>query len=325
MPRTSTPYFPPPSISPSRYLNPHHPNESGASPGGIFTAAQLLVLSRAAADAARSAPERARVAAALGRQLDSHLARIEQSPEAVLYARAFELLDIGASSPAAVVDVDGVLLGTLVELSDLLLDLCLPCRAEARPRRRRRIVRRGDGYPWVQPHAPHSARVYRLVDERDFLVVPSREYDVLDWDGDPHAIVAPAADRGDGRISRDLVRAFCALGLANLYRKCELLTDRDRHGRYADWPYPTRMPGLIAAGSKEEIVVDVVELLRVYHFGPPPGIPGDEPSTSTATPALPPLPARTVPLLGDIDHEDAMLRITEIPLARFRGTTVVTR
>jgi|GEM_PF-4889602 len=323
MSRTSTPYFPPPSILPSRYINPHHLPVT--PPCGIVTAAQLLVQSRAAASAAHSATERAGVAAALGRQLDDLRARIEQSPEAVLYARAFEFLDVGASSHAAAVGVDGALLNTLIELSDLLLDLCTPCRADARPRRRRGIVRTGDGYPRIQPHAPRSARVYRLVDEREHVLVPCREYEVRDWDGDPHAIVAPADDRGDGRISRDLVRAFCGLGLATLYKKCELLTDRDRRGRYADWPYPTRMPGLIAAGSKEDIVVDVVELLRVHHFGPPPAAPEDEPPTGAATPALPPLPPRAVSLLGPIDEEDAVLRITEIPVSQFPRTAEVRR
>lgn len=312
MARNSTSYFSPPSTHPSRYPNPHHPIELVASLCGNLTAAQLLVQSRAAADAARSATERAGVAAALGRQLDNLLARIEHSPEAVLYARAFELLDMGANRHAAAVGVNPDMLAALAALSDLLLDLCTPCRADARPRRRRGIVRRGDGYPLVQPHAPHPARVYHLIDERDTVIVPCTEYEVLDWAGDPHTMVAPVGDRGDGRISRDTLRAFLALGLANLYRKCEVLTDRDRRGRYADWPYPTRMPGLIAAGSKEEIVVDVVELLRVHCFGPPPSaaIDVDEPS-APAMPSLPALPRAASLLLPNVGEE--ALDIEELP------------
>ena len=153
------------------------------------------------------------------------------------------------------------------------------------------------------------------------MIVPCTTYEVLDWAGDPHTIVAPVGDRGDGRISRDALRAFLALGLANLYRKCELLTDRDRRGRYADWPYPTRMPGLIAAGSKEEIVVDVVELLRVYHFGSPPSAPDELPDTPSV-PALPPSP-RGLFLLGDSDGAgDGALRLTEIPERLFDRAAV---
>lgn len=323
MSRTSTTYFPPPSTHPSRYTNPHQmPPEPGAQPCDILTAAQLLVASRPASDAALSAKDRARIAATLGARLDNLLARIDRTPEAVQYARAFELLNVGACAQVAASGVDATLLGTLVELSDILLDLCAPCRADARPSRRRGIVRAGDGYPRVRPWATESARVYQLVDERDYLVVPCMEYAVLDWAGDPYSIVAPVGDRGDGRISRDVLRAFLAMGLANLYRKCERLKAEERSGRYAAWPYPTRMPGLIGAGEKDDIVVDVVELLRVRCFGPPPSAPDDEPPTGAAAPTLPPLPHVASLFNLAAEEDDRVLRITEIPLPQPRGAAV---
>jgi hypothetical protein len=323
MSRTSTTHFPPPSTHPSRYTNPHQLPPAPGAPLCIVTAAQLLVASRAAAAAARSVKDRARVAAAVGAQLDGLLARIEQAPEAVQYARAFELLDVGTDLRTAAAGVDAGLFGTLVELSDLLLDLCAPCRDDARPRRRRGIVRSGDGYPRVRPQSPSSARVYRLVDERDYLIAPCMEYEVLDWQGDPHSIVAPVGDRGDGRISRDVLRAFLVMGLANLYRKCERLKADDRSSRYAAWPYQTRMPGLIGAGEKDDIVVDVVELLRVHCFGPPPSAPDDEPPTGTAAPALPLLPTSRRASFDDADvEENGVLRITEISLPQMRTAEV---
>ncbi len=324
MSRTSTTHFPPPSTHPSRYTNPHQLPPAPGTPLCIVTAAQLLVASRTSAAAARSVKDRARIAAALGAQLNGLLARIEQAPEAVLYARAFELLDVGTDLPTAADGVDAGLLGTLVELSDLLLDLCAPCRDDARPRRRRGIVRTGDGYPVVRPVAGADSRVYPLVDERDWRVVRVQEYGILDWNEDPHTIVAPAGDRGEGRGSRDVLRAFLAMGLSNLYRKCERLKADDRSGRYAAWPYPTRMPGLIGAGEKDDIVVDVVELLRVHCFGPPPSATDDEPPPSAAAPALPIEPPNPALPLGDADDEDddGVLRITEIPLRPTRGAEV---
>ena len=318
MSRTSTTHFPSPSTHPSRCVGDHQSSApiAVARPCTIVTAGQLLVYARAAVREAGSAKQRAELATRLGHLHDELLARVERSDAAVLYARAFEALHFGAAIGDAAPDVDhhGVL-AALVELSNIILDLCGPCRADARARRRRGIVRRGDGYPLVQPHAQEGARIYRLIDEREYVALPCTRYKIRDWDELLHVVIGPTADCGDGRISRDVLRAFLGLGLASLYKRCEALTEERRRGRFADWPYPTRMPGLVAPGSREDIAVDVVELLRTLRFGPPPSAPDDEPPP--ATPALPQLPA--APFLRDEVEDEGTLHITEVaqlPLAR---------
>ncbi|HKS21826.1 MAG TPA: hypothetical protein VJZ76_03425 [Thermoanaerobaculia bacterium] len=285
----------------------------------------MLVLARAAAQAATTPAARRQVHARIGRLLDDLLARIDASPDAMSYARAFEALDLGLPVPAC----DGVgaqLLAALVELSDVLLDCCEPCRAEARPRRRHRIVRRGDGYPVRRPSVPTGTRLYRLVDEREYLVLPCTRYTIHDWTGLPHGVIAPAGDRGDGLISRDVLRAFLAESLSSIYKKCERLTPRARRGRYSVWPYATRMPGLVSVGTKEDIVVRIGELLRVQLFGlPPAGCDDDDDPCPPSVPAPPPLPPRIVVRANRETHRDDLaaeepLEITELILPS--GNTV---
>lgn len=137
-------------------------------------------------------------------------------------------------------------------------------------------------------------------------------------------MLGPTGDRGYGRVSRDRFRAAFSFSLAALYKRCELLREEDRHGRYADWPYPTRIPGLIAAGSKEDITVDITEYLRFFIYGPPPGSSDDDSDLTPPTAATPPPPPPLLhqPLIAAAEYGDDEFEVTEMPLPLARACEV---
>lgn len=306
-----------PSISPWRDFGHHHTPNAPLLADSAFAAARQLLAEEDDDHDGQSVfrPRPARRAdrpARLATVLDALLAAIERSPDAPQYHAAFAALHYTGSAPK-MEGVDSHVLRVLLTLSDLLLHASEPCRRDAKRRRQRGIVRRGDTYPYVEPpRTDPRAELCRLIDERSFLVVPHMHYVIRDWAGDPHKVLGPTGDRGYGRLSRDPFRAAFSFSLAALYKRCELLQDEDRHGRYADWPYPTRIPGLIAAGSKEDITVDVTEYLRFFIYGPPPGSSDDDSDlTPPAAATPPPLPHQ--PLAAAAEYGDDEFEITEIP------------
>jgi hypothetical protein len=258
-------------------------------------------------------PRRADRRARLATVLDALLAAVERSPDAADYAAAFAALHYTGRAPT-IAGVDSRLLRVLLTLSDLLLAASTPCRRSAKRQRQPGIVRRGDAYPFIEPTpADPSLHVCRLIDERSFLVVPHTTYVLRDWDGDPHRVSGPIGDRGEGLVSRDPFRAAFSYGLSKLYKRAELLRDADRRGRFAQWPYPTRLAGLVTAGSKEDLVIDVREHLRVRWFGPPPACDDEAAPFSPAASAPPPLPGRPLLLLEERDEFEG-IEIAEVPL-----------
>lgn len=305
-----------PSPSPWRDVGHHRTPNAPLLADPAFAAARQLLADEDRCDGqevfrprpARRADRTARLATVL----DALLAAIDRTPDAPQYHAAFAALHYTGSAPV-MEGVDSHVLRVLLTLSDLLLHIAEPCRRDAKHRRRRGIVRRGDTYPCIEPPRddPH-AELCRLIDERSFLVVPQMHYVIRDWVGDPHKVLGPTGDRGHGRVSRDRFRAAFSFSLAALYKRCELLRQEDRHGRYADWPYPTRIPGLIAAGSKEDITVDVTEYLRFFLYGPPPGSPDDDSDLTPPGAATPP-PLPHQPLVAAAAYGDYEFEITEIP------------
>jgi hypothetical protein len=305
-----------PSPSPWRDVGHHRTPNAPLLADPAFVAARQLLADEDPCDGQEvfrpRAPRRADRSARLATVLDALLAAIERSPDAPQYHAAFAALHYTGSAPV-MAGVDSHVLRVLLTLSDLLLQAAEPCRRDAKRRRQRGIVRRGDTYPYIEPPRDDPrAELCRLIDERSFLVVPQMHYVIRDWAGDPHKVLGPTGDRGYGRLSRDPFRAAFSFSLAALYKRCELLREEDRHGRYAGWPYPTRIAGLIAAGSKEDITVDVTEYLRFFLYGPPPSSDDDSDLTPpAATPPPPPLLHQ--PLIAAAENGDDEFEITELP------------
>lgn len=154
--------------------------------------------------------------------------------------------------------------------------------------RRTGIIRRGDGRSFIEPAARANERVYLLRDELEYIVRSVSKRTVLDWQGgQPTVVTAPIATLGRGRIDGHTLRGFLGLALNQVYRGTELLTrcargtcDGRVHGvrccagprptRYTHWPFETRIPGVVNAGTKDILAFDLDTVLTWHVFGNPP-------------------------------------------------------
>lgn len=178
--------------------------------------------------------------------------------------------------------------------------------------RRFGIVCRPDGLPFITPHLMPGEALGVLVDELEFLAIPTQRYTLHDHDDDEHDVVGPAPDAGVGFSSIDRLRAWRRVSLAKIKKEMELLPPPARRklgAKYGpDFPFACALAGLSSPGSRGGGKnVDIVEYLTVERFGiAPKGSPEmEENSTPTPgeddvpeLPSLPPTgrrPTRTAP------------------------------
>jgi len=159
--------------------------------------------------------------------------------------------------------------------SDLHLGLLDPWHHSVE--RRWGVVRRGHGYPLIEPPVPTGSLLRRLIDEREWRVLAQEIYSIRDNHGDMGPVLGPASDCDrPGFMTLEGFRAYRGLSIATTLKMCELIPDEQRNkpkGYYskASWEPVTKIPGLTSPGVKgASKLVEVPVLLRVEKYGATP-------------------------------------------------------